>query len=84
MSVADRDARRAQIQADVDHMRTLILHHADSKKDHMPPVKATSSGALTYPFDIAPEYASHIQQCVVLQCGASTVLQTHGAAVHSV
>jgi hypothetical protein len=53
----DRDERQKRIQSDVDNMRTIILHNADSKKDHIPPVKPGSPGALTYPFDIVPECA---------------------------
>lgn len=54
-SAEDREARQKQLQADVDSTRTVILHNADSKKDHIPPVKPGSPGALTYPFEIIPE-----------------------------
>ena len=60
---ADQDARRTKIQTDVDNLRTIILHNADSKKDHIPPIKASSPGALTYPFDIVPECAHYSPSC---------------------
>jgi autophagy-related protein 101 len=51
----ERERRRKQLQDDVDNVRTIILHNADSKKDHIPPVKTGTPGSLTYPFEIVPE-----------------------------
>lgn len=53
---AGKEQHQQTLRDDIDAVRTMILHHADSKTE-LPPVQASAPSPLTYPFVITPECA---------------------------